>query len=106
MDDDDSKSLNLYEFTKACRDFRIGISEEYLPTVFNAFDRNRDGTLNFDEFLMAVRGDMNETRTELVQKAFAQLDKDGSGIINLQDIKGLYKADRHPDVIRGKRTED
>lgn len=52
MDDDGSRSLSLYEFTKACRDFRIGISDEYIPTVFNAFDLNRDGTINFDEFLV------------------------------------------------------
>lgn len=49
---------------------------------------------------------MNETRTGVVVKAFEKLDKDNSGFIELSDIKGLYKADRHPDVIKGKRTED
>ena len=106
MDDDGSKSLSLYEFTKACRDYRIGISDEYMPTVFAAFDRNHDGTLNFDEFIYAVRGEMNEQRTALVEQAFHKLDSDNSGMIDIDDIKGVYKADRHPDVIKGKRTED
>lgn len=37
-----------------------------MPTVFAAFDRNHDGILNFDEFLYAVRGEMNERRMDLV----------------------------------------
>jgi Ca2+-binding EF-hand superfamily protein len=59
MDDDSSRCLSLYEFSKACRDFKTGISEEYMPTIFNAFDLNHDGTLSIDEFLMAVRGELN-----------------------------------------------
>lgn len=67
MDDDCSHSLSLYEFTKAVRDFKIGISDEYIPTIFKAFDLNRDGTLNIDEFLMAVRGDLNKSRLEVIK---------------------------------------
>ena len=66
MDDDGSKSLSEQEFAKACRDFKTGISEENIPTLFNAFDTNRDGTLNIDEFLMAIRGELNDKRLALV----------------------------------------
>ena len=34
MDDDNSKTINEYEFSKACKDFRVGISEENVPLVF------------------------------------------------------------------------
>lgn len=67
MDDDCSHSLSLYEFTKAVRDFKIGISDEYIPTIFNAFDLNHDGTLSIDEFLMAVRGDLNKSRLAVIK---------------------------------------
>jgi Ca2+-binding EF-hand superfamily protein len=56
MDDDNSRTLSINEFTKACREFRVGISDEYIPTIFNAFDINHDGNLNFDEFLYTLRG--------------------------------------------------
>lgn len=105
MDDDNSHALSLQEFAKACRDFKIGISDEYLPTIFNAFDLNHDGTLNIDEFLMAVRGDLNQTRIDIVEKAFKKLDKDGNGFVEYDDIKDIYSADRHPDVIQGKKTK-
>ena len=34
MDDDGSRSLGLAEFEKACREFKIGISEENIPELF------------------------------------------------------------------------
>ena len=67
---------------------------------------NHDGTLSIDEFLLAIRGEMNEKRTSLVEQAFRKIDKDGNGLLEVQDIKDTYKADRHPDVLQGKKTED
>ena len=106
MDDDGSKTLSEQEFAKACRDFKTGISEENIPTLFAAFDTNRDGTLNIDEFLMAIRGELNQKRLSLVEQAFQKIDQDGSGYLDVNDIKDSYRADKHPDVIEGKRTEE
>ena len=66
MDDDGSNCLNLFEFQKACRDYKIGISDEYLPTLFDAFDHNKDKTISFEEFLQTIRGEMNQVRTDAV----------------------------------------
>ncbi len=49
---------------------------------------------------------MNAYRKALVQKVFKSLDKDNSGVLNLEDIKGVYNASRHPDVLARKRTEE
>ena len=70
MDDDNSKSISQPEFSKACRDFKVGISDENTPILFDIFDTNRDGTLNIDEFLYAIRGELNDFRKALVEKAF------------------------------------
>lgn len=99
MDDDGSKSISLPEFAKACKEFKAGVSEDNVPTLFEAFDTNRDGTLNYDEFLMAIRGELNDFRRGIVEKAFRKIDKDGSGYLDIDDIKDLYNASKHPDVI-------
>ena len=106
MDDDGSKSISLFEFSKACKDFRVGINEENVPLIFDLFDTNHDGTLNVDEFLMAIRGELNEFRRSLIEKAFSVLDRDGSGVIEVDDIKERYSATRHPDVVQGKKSEE
>ena len=105
MDDDGSKTISEYEFAKACKDFKVGINEENVPIVFEAFDTNRDGTLNYDEFLMALRGELNEFRRGIIEKAFRKIDKDGSGEIDIEDIKDLYNAAKHPDVVQGRKNE-
>lgn len=92
MDDDNSKSLNEYEFAKTIKDFRIDIPDEALHIVFAVFDSNRDGTINYDEFLRAVRGEMNEFRRGLAIQAFKKIDLDGSGILDIEDIKSVYNA--------------
>lgn len=84
----------------------MDIPEFAIEKVFSAFDINRDGSVNYDEFLRTIRGELNEFRRNLVIKAFKVMDKDGSGIIDINDIRGVYNAKFHPDVINKKRTEE
>ena len=49
---------------------------------------------------------MNPFRQKIARAAFAKLDKDGSGVIDINDIRGVYSAKQHPDVRSGKKTED
>ena len=37
---------------------------------------------------------------------FETFDKNKSGYIDLDDIRDVYSAKNHPDVISGKKTED
>jgi len=106
MDDDNSKSLDRYEFKKAIRDFKVEIPDDSIDLIFNAFDLNRDGTIDYDEFVRIIRGDLTAPRLALVKKAYQKLDKDGSGIVDIDDIRDVYNASRHPDVMSGKKTQD
>jgi len=42
----------------------------------------------------------------MVMQAFAKLDKDGNGWVDINDVRGVYKGNKHPDVLSGKKTED
>lgn len=42
---------------------------------------------------------------DLVNLAFQKIDKDGSGIIDLNDLLGVYDTSQHPDLQSGKKTE-
>ena len=39
-------------------------------------------------------------------KAFKQIDYNGDGVLDVNDIKRSYNATMHPDVKSGKRSED
>ena len=49
---------------------------------------------------------MNDFRKKIVMAAFKKIDRDGSGILDINDIKGVYNARSHPEVKSGKKTED
>jgi hypothetical protein len=49
---------------------------------------------------------MNNFRKKIVMGAFKKIDRDGNGVLELNDIKGTYNAAKHPDVLAGKKTED
>ena len=104
MDDDESGSLSLREFTKACKDFRIGISDENIPALFSLFDTNGDGTMSYSEFLHTVRGEMNSKRIDIVQRAFDLIDENENGQLDIDELKARFDASRHPSVLNGDST--
>jgi Ca2+-binding EF-hand superfamily protein len=55
MDDDGSKSLNLAEFKKGIKESSVVLSDQELVTLFNYFDKDRSGTVDFEEFIQGVR---------------------------------------------------
>lgn len=70
------------------------------------FDINGDGSISYDELMRSVIGEMNPFRKQLVKRAFDKLDRNGNGIIEIDDIKGVYNAKFHPEVKAGKKTEE
>jgi len=105
-DDNNDKTIDIQEFTKLCRDYRIPINDSDVKNLFRQFDRDRSGTVDYDEFLKGIVGNMNKRRQAVVKRAFDKLDKNGNGVVELDDIRGVYNASKHPDVINGKKTED
>jgi hypothetical protein len=49
---------------------------------------------------------MNAGRKKITAQVYKKLDKDGNGWIDINDIRGVYTANKHPDVLAGKKTED
>lgn len=66
MDDNNNRTLDTYEFTKAMKDYMLGFSEGEIKSLFNYFDIDRSGSVDYDEFIRTLRGPMNPQRKKLV----------------------------------------
>ena len=42
----------------------------------------------------------------MVNKAFAMMDKDGSGVLNINDIAGIYDVSMNPEFLEGRKTRE
>ena len=42
----------------------------------------------------------------MVEKAFAMLDRDGSGVVQIKDIAGIYDVSMNPEFLEGRKTRD
>jgi Ca2+-binding EF-hand superfamily protein len=62
MDRDRNGSLDPVEFKYAMRDYGVKMSENEVGAIMKNFDINKDGKLTFNEFIVAIRGDLNPRR--------------------------------------------
>ena len=105
-DENDSKTLSLPEFIKFCHDYRIPIVGKDINLLFQEFDKDNSGEINYDEFVNAFVGEMNDRRKRLIKILFDSFDKNKTGYIDLDEIRNNYSPKEHPDVLSGKKTED
>jgi Ca2+-binding EF-hand superfamily protein len=106
IDRDRNNSIDPTEFKYAMRDYGIPISDDETSAVVKYFDTNRDGKISFDEFLRAIRGDLNDRRTKMVHMAYDVLDHSGDGLVTIEDIMAVYDPTYHPDFASGRKNKE
>ncbi|XP_061886866.1 calcyphosine-like b [Entelurus aequoreus] len=106
MDDNQNRTLDLKEFLKGVNDYGILMDKQEAAALFQHFDRDGSGAIDFDEFLVTLRPAMSKSRKEVVMQAFRKLDKTGDGVITIEDLRGVYHAKYHPKYQNGEWTED
>lgn len=105
-DDNGNKKLDREEFEEVLNYSGLFPTSANMTKLFNHFDISGDGNISLDEFYTALQGDLNPRRLDIVMKAFAKIDKDGSGELTVDDIADIYDVSQHPHVVEAKRSEE
>ena len=74
VDENNSQTIDFFEFKQVCNMFNFGLNDTQLKKIFDNFDTENTGEIDYDEFIRTIRGEMNEFRQNLVQKVFEKLD--------------------------------
>ncbi|ELT95363.1 hypothetical protein CAPTEDRAFT_222663 [Capitella teleta] len=106
IDQNGDKKLHFYEFDDAINEYGIEADAATKQECFNEMDIEGNGVVSFDEFLIALRPPLSESRLDLINQAFDKLDASGTGEVTVCDLKGVYSADYHPKFQSGEWTEE
>lgn len=106
MDDNGNRQLEVDDFRWGLKDYGIDINQDEAAEIVTRFDKDKSGTLDFNEFLVWLKGDINEEREKFIFKAYQKLDVNKDGMVTLEDIAKIYDASHHPDVISQKMTQE
>lgn len=98
--------MDRNEFMWGLRENGHTLSPSEFERIFKYFDKNNDGKISYDEFLRGIRGDMNQRRLALVKLAYNKLDRDHSGLVDLNDIAGAYDVTQHPKFKTGEMSRN
>lgn len=105
IDDNNSRSIDLAEFKKGVHDYGLIMEPGEVQAMFQTFDKDGSGQIDFDEFLQALRPPMSNARKSLIVQAFRKLDKTSDGAVTVDDLKGVYNVKKHPKYLSGEWNE-
>ena len=94
------------DFLMCLRDIGLFLPKAANEKLVQYYDKDIDGYVYFNEFLVALRGEPNAERQEVIDKAFHKFEKDDSGMIDIRDLKGVFNANKHPKVVSGEITQE
>ena len=106
IDKDNNKLISLYEFIKICKDIKLNLNDTECRVLFNHFDRENKGLLNYEYFIDGIRPKMSQKRFDLVNTAFKCLDINNVNILDGSFIVNSFDASGHPDVFLGTKNID
>ena len=84
---DRNKKVNKEDFLFGLREVGISLSKTEAECLLNFLDKDNDGFINFDEFLVGIRGKPNSRRQAIIDKAYLRFDKEGSGYIDITNVR-------------------
>lgn len=96
--------ISLENFLYISSSFNINISLEELELIFNFFDKENTGSINYNILIQTIIGQINPNRETILKNIYSNFKKDNNGNVSLSEIKILFNASRHPDVLNGQKS--
>ena len=95
LDEDQDGYLSREEIIQGMQQVDSGLSSIWgknpdWDTVISSIDTNRDGVIDYDEFMTAAADREKLLNTKNLKNAFRALDKNGNGKIEVEEIKGAF----------------
>ena len=98
--------ISLDDFNTIFQTYNLNLTNNDIQSIFQNFDNNQTGVINYDILLNNLIGQMSEKRLSSVQKVFNIFNKNENGEVLMSEIKQKYNPSRHPDVVNEKKNKE
>ena len=106
LDENSDKKISFADFEKMFKRYRFNLSQVEINNLFNYFDEDKSGFIDYSLFLTKVQGELNEFRKNILKQVFQKLDKNETGFITVKTLRDNYDPKGHPLFRQGKRSQD
>ena len=106
IDENSDKRIQFSEFEKMFKRYRFNLSQTEINNLFNYFDKDGSGYIDYGEFIGGILGDLSKFRKDILKQVFDKIDKNETGTITVGQLREAYNPKEHPLVRQGKRSED
>ncbi len=102
-----TKVINLKDFKNLLqKTFRFDFEDIEIQNMFNYFDKDRKGEINYEEFIKVLVGNVNENRKKILKQVFDKINEDNGEYITVGQMRNCYNAKESPLVRQNKKNED
>jgi Ca2+-binding EF-hand superfamily protein len=98
--------LRADDFAQVTKMYDLPLSDQEIELLVQIFDADGDGSVNFDEFLLHIRGELLPRRKKIIERAFNKFDLNDDGIVDAFDLRTRFQVVQNPVVVKGKRTAE
>lgn len=102
-DADHNFILSIQELDHAFSRLGLNLDHCDLELLVDAVGANSRG-MTISDFLAAIRGPVSQRRLDFISAAFADIDEDFNGCIEMDELK-RYNPKKDPDVMAGRVNE-
>jgi len=101
-----NRRISGQEFYVGINECGVTLSKPQTDCLLSALDSDRDGNVNYDAFLVLLRGQPNGHRAEQVAATFNRFDLRRCEALIASDLRVSYAVNQHPRVVSGAITSD
>jgi Ca2+-binding EF-hand superfamily protein len=94
--------LNLIEFKISVHKLYPGFTLDEVKRLFLYFDADRSGRISAEEFIIGIKGRLNDYRQSLIDFVFHLLDTNCNGFIEEKELTEYLKQTHMPGIVTGK----
>ncbi len=92
LDQDENGTISAFELYSAMKAFGYtSCTHDDVKKIINTYDKNHDGSIDFEEFLQIMLLSTNSERETGIWRAFRMIDTNSDGFISTEEIVRALK---------------